>query len=200
MDSALFFMTKNVFKLIVGLGNPGDEYKKNRHNSGFMTADYMSGKLGLTDIWRAWQNTGLYCEFDNNGEKVYILKPQTYMNLSGRAVQSLASFYKIQPSQILIIYDDLALPFGKIRIRKDGSAGSHNGMSSVITCVGSNEIPRIRIGIGPRPSHIQGKDYVLGNFTKDELSIMPDVLDKAFNAVKTCLEKDIDTAMNIYNS
>lgn len=193
-------MKKDNIRLIAFLGNPGEEYKKTRHNAGFMAGDYASEQAGISNDWRNWQNLGLYAVWEHNGEKIYFLKPQTYMNLSGRAVQSLAAFFKIPPQQIMAVYDDLALPFGKTRIRKDGSSGSHNGMASIINCLGSSAVPRLRIGIGPRPAYIQGKDYVLGNFPKEELERMPEVLEKIWKSIELCVSEGIERAMNACNS
>lgn len=189
-------MAKDSVNLISFLGNIGEEYRRTRHNAGFMAGDYTAEKLGLNNSWRDWQKLGFYTVWENNGEKIYFLKPSTYMNLSGRAVQSLSSFYKIKPNKILIVYDDLALPFGKIRIRMDGSNGSHNGMGSVINCMGTANIPRLRIGIGPRPEYIQGKDYVLGNFSSEEMQLMPSILEKCFKAICKCASDGVERAMN----
>lgn len=198
--SRITVMKKDSIRLVAFLGNPGEEYRKTRHNAGFMAGDYAAGRTGLEYSWRSWQKTGLYAVWEHNGEKIYFLKPQTYMNLSGRAVQSLAAFYKIPPQQILVVYDDLALPFGRTRLRRDGSNGSHNGMGSVINCLGSSAIPRLRIGIGLRPSYIQGKDYVLGNFPEEEMEKMPEVLEKAWKSICVCVDEGLEKAMNLCNS
>jgi PTH1 family peptidyl-tRNA hydrolase len=185
--------------MAVLLGNPGREYERTRHNIGFMLADLAASRLAPGERWRDWKGLGLYLELESSGRKVFLLKPQTYMNLSGQAAQSLASFYKIPAAGVLAVYDDLALPFGKLRLRKDGSAGSHNGMASVIAALGS-AAARLRLGIGPRPGHIQGKDFVLSGFSKEEGERLPEFLDRACAAFKTALEDGLETAMNRYNN
>lgn len=184
--------------LAVLLGNPGPEYERTRHNIGFMTADLAAERLAPGARWRDWKGLGLYAEFEAAGGRRFLLKPQTYMNLSGQAVQSLGGFYKVPPAAILAVYDDLALPFGKLRIRKDGSAGSHNGMDSVISAVGPR-LPRLRMGIGPRPAHIPGKNFVLAKFNKDEAALLPDFLDRAAGAVEAAFKEGVTAAMNRFN-
>lgn len=180
------------------LGNPGREYERTRHNIGFMLADLAASRLAPGGKWRDWKGIGLYLEFEAAGRKVFLLKPQTYMNLSGQAVLSLASFYKIKPQSILAAYDDLALPFGKLRIRKDGSAGSHNGMASIVSALGP-ALPRLRLGIGPRPENIPGKNFVLSGFSKEEGGRLADFLDRACEALKAAFEDGVERAMNRYN-
>ena len=180
------------------LGNPGKEYEKTRHNIGFMLADLAAARLAPGGKWREWKGLGLYLEFEAAGRKVFLLKPQTYMNLSGQAVLSLASFYKIRPSAILAAYDDLALPFGKLRVRKDGSAGSHNGMDSIISALGPS-LPRLRMWIGPRPAQIPGKNFVMSGFSKEEGGRLAEFLDRACDALKAAFEDGVETAMNRYN-
>ena len=189
-------MDNDKIRLIAFLGNPGEEYRKTRHNAGFMAADYIYEQIGLYG-WQDWKKLGLYAVWENSGDKIYLLKPQTYMNLSGRAVQSLASFYKIPPKQVLAVYDDLAFPFGTVKLRKNGSNGSHNGMGSIINMMGTSDLPRIRIGIGPRPSYIQGKDYVLGNFPKSELEQMPHVLEKVWKIIQNCTKMGIEKSLSL---
>jgi PTH1 family peptidyl-tRNA hydrolase len=188
----------DLIQLAALLGNPGPQYERTRHNIGFMVADLAASRLAPGGRWRDWKGLGLYLEFEAAGRKVFLLKPQTYMNLSGQAVQSMAAFYKIKPSAVLAVYDDLALPFGKLRLRKDGSAGSHNGMDSIISAMGQ-AMPRLRLGIGPRPAHIPGKDFVLSRFTKEEGGRLPDLLDRACDALKAALGDGVENAMNRYN-
>jgi len=185
-------------RLAALLGNPGPEYEKTRHNIGFMLADAAAARLAPGERWRDWKGLGLYIEFEAAGEKAILLKPQTYMNLSGQAVQSLGGFYKIPPAAILAAYDDLALPFGSLRLRKDGSAGSHNGMSSIISAVGP-ALPRLRMGIGPRPAHIPGRNFVMARFSKEEGERLPALLDRACDALKTAFFDGVERAMNRYN-
>ena len=180
------------------LGNPGRDYEKTRHNIGFMLADLAASRFASGGKWRDWKNLGLYLEFEAAGRRVFLLKPQTYMNLSGNAVQGFSSFYKIPPQAILAAYDDLALPFGKLRLRKDGSAGSHNGMDSIVSALGP-AVPRLRLGIGPRPENIPGKNFVLSAFSKEEGGRLPEFLDRACEALKSALEDGMAAAMNRYN-
>jgi PTH1 family peptidyl-tRNA hydrolase len=189
----------NQIQLAVLLGNPGREYERTRHNIGFMLADLAASRLASGERWRDWKGLGLYLELEAAGRKVFLLKPQTYMNLSGQAAQSMAAFYKIPPASVLAAYDDLALPFGKLRLRKDGSAGSHNGMASVISALGP-ATARLRLGIGPRPEHIPGKNFVLSGFSKEEGERLPEFLDRACDALKAALQDGVETAMNRYNN
>ncbi len=184
--------------LAVLLGNPGSEYERTRHNIGFMLADLAAQRLAPGARWRDWKGKGLYVEAEAGGRRVYLLKPQTYMNLSGEAAQSFAAFYKIPPEQVLAGYDDLALPFGRLRLRKDGSAGSHNGMASVISALGPG-VPRLRLGIGPRPENIPGKNFVLSRFSKEEGERLPGFLDRAFDALSAVFATGLENAMNRYN-
>lgn len=192
------WFVKDQVRLAALLGNPGPEYEKTRHNIGFMLADLAAQRLSPGGRWRDWKGLGLYLEFEAGGERCFLLKPQTYMNLSGQAVQSLGGFYKIPPAAILAAYDDLALPFGKLRIRKDGSAGSHNGMASVISAVGPS-LPRLRLGIGPRPARMEGKSFVLSKFSKEEGERLPGFLDRACDALVSVFKDGVVTAMNRYN-
>jgi PTH1 family peptidyl-tRNA hydrolase len=189
---------KDRVRLAALLGNPGPEYEKTRHNIGFMLADLAASRLAPGERWRDWKGLGLYVAFESGGENCFLLKPQSYMNLSGPAVQSLGGFYKIPPAAILAGYDDLALPFGKLRLRKDGSAGSHNGMSSIISAVGP-ACPRLRMGIGPRPAHIEGKNFVLSKFSKEEGGRLPEFLGLACDALVAAFRDGVETAMNRYN-
>lgn len=185
--------------MAVLLGNPGREYESTRHNLGFMLADLAAERLAPGVRWKDWGGKGLYLEAKASGRRIFILKPQTYMNLSGEAALGFSSFYKIPPAQILAGYDDLALPFGKVRLRKDGSAGSHNGMGSVISALGAG-VPRLRLGIGPRPEQIPGKNFVLSKFSKEEGERLPGFLCRAFDALSAAFEWGIEDAMNRYNN
>jgi PTH1 family peptidyl-tRNA hydrolase len=190
---------KDRIQMAVLLGNPGREYERTRHNIGFMVADLAASRLAPGERWRDWKGLGLYLELESPHGRVFLLKPQTYMNLSGQAAQSLASFYKIPPAAVLAVYDDLALPFGKLRLRKDGSAGSHNGMASVVAALGP-ATARLRLGIGPRPERIEGKNFVLSGFSKEEGERLPEFLDRACDALKAALGDGVETAMNRYNN
>ncbi len=182
-------------KLIVGLGNPGKKYEKTRHNMGFLVIDQ------LASIWK--ENSfkdGFSSHYIVNKEKNTILcKPQTFMNLSGEAVYAIAQYYKIDTKDIIIIYDDLALDPGTIRLRLNGSSGSHNGMQSVIEHLKTNEVKRIRIGIGSIPPSMQGKDYVLHEPSLDETKKINDAIIKTVQAIETYLRDDFLKAMNEYN-
>jgi len=185
--------------MAVLLGNPGREYELTRHNIGFMVADLAASRLAPGERWRDWKGLGLYLELEISGRRVFLLKPQTYMNLSGQAAQSLASFYKIPAPGVLAVYDDLALPYGKLRLRKDGSAGSHNGMASVVSALGA-ATARLRLGIGPRPERIPGKNFVLSGFSKEEGERLPEFLGRACDALKAAIGNGMETAMNRYNN
>lgn len=189
-------MAENI--LIVGLGNPGKEYQNTRHNAGFMAIDKLADTFG--GDFSSWQgNLAQYAKTEYNGKTLYLLKPLTYMNLSGRAVSSFANFYKIPPTQILVIFDDMSLPLGSIRIRREGSAGGQNGMKNIIELLGTQQIARLRIGIGPRPAYFDGKDFVLSKFSSQEEVLLKDALERTVSAVKELLSSGIDAAMTDAN-
>lgn len=183
-------------KLIVGLGNPGTRYARNRHNVGFMALSHLARAEG-TEFNRKRFNAEL-AEVTLGGERVLLVKPQTYMNLSGSAVGKLAGFYRIGRGDVMVVYDDLDLPFGKIRLRANGSDGGHHGMLSIINMLGGNDIPRLRIGIG-RPDPKQDVGHVLGNFSGEENSVLDDVLERAEQALRVWASEGIVKAMNLYN-
>lgn len=180
-------------KLVVGLGNPGPEYEKTRHNVGFRLADRLVGEAGLS--WRDFKGLGVVAK----AEGLWIAKPMTYMNLSGEFVQKFAAYHNIALEHILIAYDEMALPLGKIRIRKNGSAGGQNGMKTIIQHFGTDNVSRIRIGIGPQPEKISATDFVLGRFNKSQEDELDAVLAIAADAVGAVRENGIDQAMNKYN-
>ncbi len=187
-----------MFKLFVGLGNPGRKYKNTRHNIGFDVIDRIAEIHNVKINSVGFQ--GLYYKGTILDEPLILLKPQTYMNLSGTSVSSVASMYKIPPENIMIIYDDMDLPLGRIRIRIKGSAGGHNGMKSIISSLGNNtNIPRMRIGIGKTEHNTI--NYVLSKFSKEEKEKLADVINKATYAIEDIIKtKDIIRAMNEYNS
>jgi PTH1 family peptidyl-tRNA hydrolase len=187
-------------KLIVGLGNPGERYAQTRHNAGWMVLDAFARKHGVTVNQAGYH--GLYGEmrWGPTGEKVILLKPLTYMNLSGRSVAPAAHFYKLQPADILVVYDDLDLPPGKLRLREQGSAGGHNGMKSIIQELGTQAFPRLRVGIGRPAPGWQVPDWVLAPFGPDDAALVAQVLPRAVEAVETFLTDGIRTAMNRYNA
>lgn len=184
-------------KLIAGLGNPGIKYARNRHNVGFMLLDKLARAEHKT-FERQRFNAQLL-EVNLAGERVLLVKPQTYMNLSGSAVGKLAAFYRIPRAEVMVVYDDLDLPLGKIRLRANGSSGGHHGMESIINHLGGNDIPRLRIGIG-RPDPTQDIGHVLGNFHDDETSTLDDVLARAENAIRVWVSDGITKAMNEFNA
>lgn len=183
--------------LLVGLGNPGAQYEHTRHNAGFMVMDALASKWGAD--WKAWQNLGMYAKVSVEGREVYLLKPTTYMNESGRAVSSLARFFKIPPQHLLVCFDDVSLDVGQIRLRKSGSAGGQNGMKSVIAQLGTQDIPRLRMGIGPKPEKFDLANFVLSNFPKSDLPALETALEHACSAVERMLSDGLEKAMNQYN-
>ena len=183
-------------KLIVGLGNPGKEYEKTRHNAGFLLIDRLCEKLGLKLDKNKCK--ALYGIYRHNGEKIIIAKPQTYMNLSGNAVSSLMHFYGLGPEDLIVVHDDLALPVGKLRLRSQGSSGGQKGMASIINALGTSKIDRIRIGISNNKD-IDTKDYVLGRFSKEDEAVLRDVLDKGADALIYAFDHDFDLVMSKFN-
>ena len=185
-------------KLIVGLGNPGKQYAATRHNAGFMVIDYLAEKLGVkVDKIKFKSVLG---EGFAGTEKIVLAKPQTYMNLSGEALLDMVQWYKLEPQDILVIYDDLDLPVGKLRLRMKGSAGGHNGMKSIIYLIQSDDFPRLRIGIGrPQNENIETVNHVLGKFAEEEAKIMGEAVAKAAEAVMAVLDKGVEKAMNEVN-
>ena len=187
--------------LAVFLGNPGREYEATRHNIGFMLGDLAAEKLAPgSGGWRDWRGLGLCLEAQRNGDKLYLLKPATYMNASGEAVRSLAGFYKIPPDAALAVYDDMALPFGCLRVRAGGSFGGHKGISSVIAALGTQNVPRLRLGIGPKPERVDASNFVLGKFSKEETVLLPGFLDRALGALEVIVDHGTEKAMNLYNN
>ena len=183
--------------LIVGLGNPEPEYSYTRHNMGFDVINKIAKKCEI-DISRTKFN-GLYGSGIIKDEKVILLKPQTYMNLSGNSVKKIVDFYKIEKEKILVIYDDMDIEPGKIKIRKKGSAGGHNGMKSIIQMIGTEEFTRIRVGIG-RPVHKGDEiNYVIGAISEEDMLKLEEGTEKAQNAIVEILKNGVDSAMNKYN-
>ena len=183
--------------LIAGLGNPGREYESTRHNAGFMVIDRLAEKLGCavgTRKFLGFTGSGVL-----GGEKVLLLKPQTYMNNSGESIRAAADFYKLEPEQVIVIYDDISLDVGSVRVRAQGSAGGHNGMKSIIAHLGTESYPRVRVGIGEKPPRMDLADYVLSHFTKAELELLEEAVDAAADAVGLLLDKGVQAAMNKYN-
>ncbi|MBO8159780.1 aminoacyl-tRNA hydrolase [Thermosyntropha sp.] len=182
-------------KIIAGLGNPGAKYKNTRHNVGFMVVDELAARFGVEK--EECKYDGIIGHIRIGDEKVLLLKPLTYMNLSGRAVAPLVRFYKLELKDLLVIYDDMDLPLGSLRIRTKGSAGGHKGVSSIIESLNSREFPRIRLGIGrPESDTI---DWVLGKFTLEEEPIIRETVEKAADAAECWVLEGIEKAMNKYN-
>lgn len=182
--------------MIVGLGNPGKKYQNTRHNMGFITVDYLAAKYNIKVNKIAFK--ALVGDGTIANQRVLLVKPQTYMNLSGQSVREVLAYYKVEMENLILIYDDIDIETGKIRIRKKGSAGSHNGMKSVIYDVKSEDFPRIRIGIGGERK-MTLRDFVTGGFSKDEKPLLEDAVERAARAVEIILAEGIDMAMNRYN-
>ena len=183
-------------KLIVGLGNPGKEYAGTRHNCGFMVIDRLASKLNVDVDQNKFK--GLYAKVKYHGEDIILLKPQTYMNLSGESVNAVMNFFKIDKDDLLVIYDDLDMPVGKLRLRKTGSAGGHNGIKNIIVHLNSQDFKRIRVGID-RHKYMNVADYVLSRFSKVESEAIEQGIENAANAVLDYLDNDFNHAMNYYN-
>lgn len=184
-------------KLIVGLGNPGKQYAKTRHNIGFMIIDYLAEQLGINVDKIKFKS--IIGEGHVGSEKVVLAKPQTYMNLSGEAVLDMAQWYKISPEDILVIYDDMDLPAGKLRLRIRGSAGGHNGMKSIIYLLQTDKFPRLRVGIGRPDANMESANFVLGKFTDKEAELVSQAVKKSGEAVLKVFESGAVQAMNEVN-
>ena len=184
--------------VIVGLGNPGKKYENTRHNAGFIALDALADKYGISiseKKHKALCGSGVI-----EGNKVLLVKPQTFMNLSGESVRSVMDFYKIDPEEdMLIIYDDISLAPGNIRIRKKGSAGGHNGIKNIILHTGGQKFPRVRVGVGEKPAEFDLADYVLGHFSKEDQKLMDEAFKEAGDAVVEIMTAGIDSAMNKFN-
>jgi PTH1 family peptidyl-tRNA hydrolase len=185
-----------LIKLIVGLGNPGLRYAHSRHNVGFMVVEQFVGDHELS-FSRKRFNAEI-AEGSVGEHRVMVVKPQTFMNLSGDAVGKLFAFYKIAPHDLLVVYDDLDLPLGKMRMRPKGGAGGHHGMESIISRIGTSDFPRLRVGIG-RPNPDADVDHVLGNFEGDEGKLMDETFDNASQAIELWLKDGLNAAMNKFN-
>lgn len=184
--------------LIAGLGNPGKKYLDTRHNAGWHVLDTIV-RDNSQFRFDEKRGKGLLARGELAGVTIALLKPQTYMNLSGEAVGAVARFYKIPSQQILVVYDDVDLPLADLRIRKKGGAGGHNGMANIIQHLGTKDFPRIRLGIGRPAGQMPVKAYVLQNFTQDEWSSMVVTYERAVDAIKTMLTDGLDIAMNKFN-
>lgn len=183
--------------IIAGLGNPGKEYENTRHNAGFMVMDALADKLGA-DISEK-KHKALCGKAVIGGEKVILMKPQTYMNSSGEALRAASDYYKVDPENVLVIYDDISLAPGQLRVRAKGSAGGHNGIKSIIAHLGTQEFPRVRVGVGEKPPRMDLADYVLGHFSQEEKKIMESTVKEAAEAVIEAVTEGIEHAMNDHN-
>lgn len=183
--------------VIAGLGNPGLEYNGTRHNIGFCAIDELAARNQIiidTKKHKALCGKGMI-----NGQKAVLAKPQTYMNLSGESIREIADFYKVEPDHIIILFDDISLEPGQIRVRTKGSAGGHNGIKSIISHLGTMDFPRVKIGIGAKPAFMDLADYVLSRFSQGEQKLVEDGLLDGVRAVELILESGIDQAMNRFN-
>ena len=198
-------------RLIVGLGNPGREYAGTRHNVGFDALDVFAYRTGLVGSPADFDRVAR-TKFDGlavdgsvsvpagGSEKVLLLKPTTYMNLSGRSVQAAMAFYQLGPADVMIVLDDVALPCGKLRIRPGGSSGGHNGLKDIARALGTEQYPRLRVGVDPPPPRVPQRDWVLGRFSEDQRAGVNAALDRAVNALLAWIGQDIHAAMNKFNA
>ena len=184
--------------LIVGLGNPGKEYERTRHNCGFRALDLLAESLGCKVDKLKYQ--GLYCQTTYNGKKLFLLKPQTFMNLSGRSVLQLSAYFNIPPQRIIVMFDDISLEPGRLRVRADGSAGGHNGIKSIIQEVGSQDFPRVKIGVGAKPHpDADLADWVLSGFSASEEKALATSLKNAGQAALAIIDSGVPEAANKFN-
>ena len=184
--------------LIVGLGNPGKQYERTRHNAGFRAIDLLAQALGCRIDKGKFQ--GLYGQTTYQGKKLYLLKPQTFMNLSGRSVLQMSAYYSIPPQRIIVLFDDISLEPGRLRIRAEGSAGGHNGIKSIISELGSQDFPRVKIGVGAKPHAEQDlADWVLSAFSASEEKSLTAALEQAANAALCITERGVPEAANRFN-
>jgi len=180
--------------LVVGLGNPGREYSGNRHNLGFRVADELAGRAAWRSKWG-----GELAEVELSGQKVLLCKPMQFMNVSGQPVASVAGFWKIPAEQVVVIHDELDVAFGRVKINKGGGAGGHNGVRSLIDCLGTPDFVRVRVGIGRPPPNWEGADYVLADFSRAEQPELPGIISAAAAAAKEIVTRGLTAAMNRYN-
>ena len=188
-------------KLLVGLGNPGSQYEKTRHNAGFFVIDRLSKRWAANGELPKGRFSGICQEIAIRGARCLLLKPTTYMNLSGRAVSEAVNFYKLDPAQdLLVLVDDVALPTGAIRVRASGSSGGHNGLTDIQRALGTENYPRLRIGIDARPAQMKLEDYVLGRFTPEQAALLEPAINKAADASEVFATDGLTKAMNTFNA
>lgn len=184
--------------VIVGLGNPGQQYKNTRHNIGFMVTGELAEKHGITGSFSSKFNA-IVGKGKINNTDVLIVQPQTFMNLSGEAVSKVLNWYKLDTKNLFVVFDDISLDFGRVRFRPSGSAGSHNGIKSIITRCGSDKFNRLKIGVGPNPGEHLWASYVLQPFPSEEKELLPKVIDICIEGIEYYLKEGIDSARNKYN-
>ncbi len=184
-------------KIIVGLGNPTMQYNGTRHNIGFSVIDELAERHNIK--LSEGKHKAIFGKGMIEGEKVILAMPQTYMNLSGEAVRALSDYYKTEPSDIIVVYDDINLDVGRLRIRKKGSAGGHNGMKNIIKHLGTEDFCRVRVGVGEKPKQMDLADYVLSRFKEEELPLIREGATLACKAIEMILKEDVDAAMNTFN-
>ena len=199
----MFFRKKEVLSssveyIIVGLGNSGTKYEGTRHNAGFIAVDCIAEKLGAKIDRIKFKSLVTTCAFGER--KVLLMKPSTYMNNSGLAVVEAMQFYKIPPERVIVIFEDISLDVGKMRIRRKGSDGGHNGIKNIIYLSGSDQFPRIKLGVGHKPERWQLADWVLSQFTESEYKLLTETADKAAQAAELMVSGQTDKAMNLFNS
>ena len=184
--------------LIVGLGNPGKDYERTRHNAGYRALDVLAGKLGCKVDKGKFQ--GIYGQTNYDGKKLFLLKPLTYMNLSGRSVLQLSAYFHIPPQRIIVLFDDISLEPGRLRIRADGSAGGHNGIKSIISEIGSQDFPRVKIGVGSKPNPEQDlADWVLSSFSASDEKALDSALKRAADAALSIIDRGVPETANRFN-
>ena len=193
----MVYKEAKILYIIVGLGNPGDKYEKTRHNVGFNVIDLLAKEYSI-DVSKL-KHKALIGEGRVGTEKVILVKPMTYMNLSGESVVDICNYYNVYLENVIVIYDDIDLDVGKIRIRKKGSGGTHNGMRSIIKCLGSNEFPRVRVGISKPKNGQDLADFVLSRFAKEDEKSLNESFENAVAAIDCAIRQDLDLAMNRYN-
>ena len=198
-------------KLVIGLGNPGRDYVGTRHNVGFELVDQLANRLGWIGSaaqfdtlartkFEALALDGVVTLQGGGSDKMLLLKPMTYMNLSGRTVQAAMSFYQLTPADVMIVLDDIALPAGRIRVRGGGSSGGHNGLKDIERALGTSQYPRLRVGVDAAPPRIPGRDYVLGRFTDEQRTRVDPAIKRSTDALMIWIEKGINAAMNVFNA
>jgi PTH1 family peptidyl-tRNA hydrolase len=183
--------------LIAGLGNPGRQYRSNRHNVGFMVLDKLAERLGVS--FSRVESQALVTKADFEGNRLILVKPQTFMNLSGQAVVSLARFYKVPDDNLMVVFDDVDLPFEMLRLRPGGGSGGQKGMASIIERLGTQDFPRLRFGIDRPPGRMDAADYVLQDFSRSQIEFLPSLLDRAVEAILLFVDQGLQAAMNKFN-